>query len=224
METVIQETWLTRKPHPWAFIIGAASTLVMVIFGMIYIRDLGGWASMMSANAISVFDGHEFWRLWTTLFAHGDEKHLLSNSLLFFVLGSFMAGYFGLRSFPITALFFGGIINFFSLKTMPPEVYLIGMSGVVYWLGGAWLILYFLIDRRKSLYQRAVRAIGVSLVLFFPAEAFNPTISYRTHVIGFGLGLVWGLVYFLWHRRRLRSAETYRIIMDEPPSTESEPA
>ena len=171
----------------------------------------------MSASGSSVFAKGEIWRLWTTLFAHGDEKHLLSNSFLFFILGSFMAGYFGLKNFPLIALLFGGLINFLVLRHMPPEVNLIGMSGVVFWLGGAWLVLYFLIDRRKSLYQRTVRAIGVGLVLFFPAEAFDPSVSYSSHLIGFALGALWAVFYFLWNRRRFRSAETYRLIMDEEP-------
>ncbi len=216
MQALILETWLTRKPHPWSFIVGAGVTLLLAIISIAYLRDFSGAATWMAANKTQVFDQHQYWRLWSTLFAHADEKHLLSNSFLFFILGSFMTGYFTSWNFPVMALFFGGVTNWIVLRGMPPETNLIGMSGVVFWLGGAWLILYFLIERRKSLYQRTLRAIGVGLLLFFPAEAFDPSISYKSHLVGFSLGLAWGLIYFLLNRRRLRKAETYRLVLDEP--------
>lgn len=218
MEVKILETWLSRRPHPWSFIIGGAMTLLMVTLGLMYLRDFQGFANWMHASRDLVFSQHEFWRLWTTLFSHGDEKHLLSNAFLFFILGSFMTGYFGVWTFPISALLSGGLINWIVLQSMPSSTLLIGMSGVVFWIGGAWLALYFLLERRKSLYQRAIRSIGVSLLLFFPAEAFDPSVSYRSHLVGFGLGLIWGVMYFLWNRKRFRSAETYRIVLDEPPA------
>jgi rhomboid protease GluP len=216
MQALILETWLTRKPHPWSFIIGAATTLVLVIVSLAYLRDFSGIASWMSANHSLVFDQHQFWRLWSTLFAHADERHLLSNSFLFFILGSFMTGYFSSWNFPVLAVFFGGLTNWIVLHAMPSQTMLIGMSGVVFWLGGAWLSLYFLIERRKTVYQRALRAIGVGLLLFFPAEAFDPSISYKSHLVGFALGVLWGAVFFLLNRRRLRRAETYRLVLDEP--------
>jgi rhomboid protease GluP len=89
------------------------------------------------------------------------------------------------------------------------------MSGVDFWLGGAWLVLYFLLERRKNFYQRSIRAIGVGLLLFFPAEAFDPSISYRTHLLGFGFGMLWGVGVFLLRHKEFRSAEKYRLIMDE---------
>jgi rhomboid protease GluP len=217
MQTLILSTWLTRKPHPWSFIIGAVMTLIVAFFSLVYLRDLFHIGSLMPASRELVFGQHETWRLWSTLFAHADEKHLLSNSFLFFILGSFMTGYFGFWNFPLMAIFFGGLGNWYVLQSMPMETKLIGMSGVVFWLGGAWLMLYFLIERRKSLYQRAIRALGVGLLLFFPAEAFDPSISYQSHLVGFSLGVFWGIFYFALNRKRFRSFETYRIVLDEPP-------
>ncbi len=220
MQTLIMSTWLTRKPHPWSFIIGAVMTLIMAFMSLVYLRDFFHVGILMPASRDLVFNQHEAWRLWSTLFAHADEKHLLSNSFLFFILGSFMTGYFGLWNFPLMAILFGGLTNWYVLQSMPMETKLIGMSGVVFWLGGAWLILYFFIERRKSLYQRAIRALGVGLLLFFPAEAFDPSISYQSHLIGFTLGVLWGIIYFALNRKRFRSAETYRIVLDDPPLIE----
>lgn len=215
MQTLILSTWLSRKPHPWSFIVATAAALMMAVLSFVYLRDIAGLAQWMPASRDLVFEQNQFWRLATSLFAHADEKHLLSNSFLFFILGSFMMGYFGFWNFPIIALLFGGVTNWIVLQSMPAQTKLIGMSGVVFWLGGAWLILYFLIERRKSLYQRTIRALGVGLILFFPAEAFDPSTSYKSHLIGFLLGLLWGLIYFLWNRKRFRSAETYRLVIED---------
>ncbi|MBX2988641.1 MAG: rhomboid family intramembrane serine protease [Bdellovibrionaceae bacterium] len=175
----------------------------------------------MPATEEAVFGRGELWRLWTTSWIHSDMGHLLSNSFLFFVLGYFLNGYFGWWVFPVTALVFGGLTNAAVLGTYPPDVTLLGASGIVYWLGGAWLTLYFLLNRQKSLFQRALRSLGVALVLFMPAEAFQPQISYRTHAAGFALGLLWGVLYFLWRKKEFRAAEVTEEILEDDENVES---
>ncbi len=212
---VMRETWLSRTPNAWAALIGGFATLLLAIGSLISWSDLFNAADFMAASRKNVFIDREYWRLWTSLFVHGDEKHLLSNAFLFFILGSFMHGYFGLRAFPLAAFFFGGLVNALTLMTMPADVHLIGASGVVFWLGGAWLVLYAMIERGKSVMQRLLRIGGVALLLFMPAEAFDPKVSYKAHFIGFGLGIVWALVYFWLNRTRFRSAEVVELIHDE---------
>src|SRR5690606_26204612 len=107
----------------------------------------------------------EYWKLWTTLFVHADIGHALSNAFLFFILGFFLYGYYGIRVFPLAALFWGGITNLFVLLQYESDIHLIGASGVVYWMGGFWLTLYFLLNRKLSLFPRALRTIGVGLIL-----------------------------------------------------------
>lgn len=206
---ILRETLLSRKPHPMAAFAMALTTLVVVLLSIAAWTDFAGADSWMSASRDAVFNQHQYWRAWTTLFVHGDGKHLLSNSFLFFVLGTFLVGYFGIARVLLSALFFGGLTNLFVLQGMPLQTQLIGLSGVVFWMGGAWLILYFLIDRKRTLMHRFLRAMGVGLVLFMPAEAFDPSISYKSHFIGFALGIIAGLLYFWLNKRTLREAEIY---------------
>lgn len=212
---VIKETWLSRKPHPSASIVAAMATFLLALGSLFYMQNVGHLAAWMPASHQLVFDQHQIWRLWTTLFAHADEKHLLSNSFLFFILGYFLNGYFQIFVFPIMALFIGGLANLIVLWTMPAQVHLIGASGVVFWMGGAWLTLYFLLDRRRNLYQRLLRTLGVAILLFVPAEAFDPNISYRTHFVGFILGLVFGLIYYYLKRRQFVGAEVRELVIDD---------
>jgi len=207
----IRETWLSRKPHPLAALVMAFIMMALVLGSIASWENIAGARDLMSATKDQVFSHHEWWRAWSTLFVHEDGKHLLSNLFLFFILGSFLSAYFGIFFVPFMAFLFGGITNLYVLSGMPAQIQLIGASGVVFWMGGAWLTLYLLLDRTRSLLQRSLRAGGVGLVLFFPAEAFDPNISYKSHWIGFILGILWSLLYFAFRYKQLRRAEVTEI-------------
>ena len=213
--TVIRETWLTRKPSPMGVVIAVGATLALFFGSWIFWADLGGAMDKMPVSHAEIFQGHEYYRLWTALFAHADLAHLFSNSILFFILGLSLSGYFGLGVFPAAAFVWGGLINLFSVWTYPPDVHLLGASGVVFWMGGAWLTLSFLLDRTRTQGARLLRSAGVSLALFMPAETFDPAISYRTHLIGFLLGVAWAGSYFIRHKKMLRQAERSEIVVED---------
>lgn len=219
--TIVRETWLTRKPDPNAIFVANLVSTFVTLASLVYWLDLWGASAWMPASGETVFARHEYWRLWTTLFAHADIAHLLSNVFLFYLFGFFLGGHFGGFVFPGAALFFGGITNALVLKGMPSQVELIGISGVLYWMGAAWLILYFLIERRFNTYKRALRTLGVAILLFVPMEAFDPSISYAAHFVGFALGIAWGLLYYRIFRRRFHAAERSEIIFEEELENQS---
>ncbi|MBS1972568.1 MAG: rhomboid family intramembrane serine protease [Bdellovibrionales bacterium] len=216
--SVLRETLLSRKPNPLAPVAMAMATLVVVLLSIAAWTDFAGAEEWMRASRDAVFSKHQYWKAWTTLFVHGDGKHLLSNSFLFFILGTFLTGYFGITRVLLSALIFGGLTNLYVLQGMPAEVHLIGLSGVVFWMGGAWLILYFMIDRKRTLMHRFLRAMGVGLLLFMPAEAFDASISYESHFVGFILGIIAGLLYFYFNKKSLREAEIYEAAPIEDES------
>jgi rhomboid protease GluP len=215
----ISENWLTRKPNRHALLIAILSVFIVVLGSFLYWDNVFDLAVLMPANAQTVFSGHQFWRAWTSVFVHGDLSHLLSNLFLFSILGFFLSGYFGLTLFPLGAFFVGGITNLIVLWKMPAAVNLIGLSGVVFWMGGAWLALYFLIETRRSKWQKAIRSIGVGLVLFMPSEAFDPNVSYNAHFVGFALGVISGVLYYFRNRSQIRSAEFFHLVVDSEVSS-----
>lgn len=214
--SVIRETWLSQKPSADAFWLMLCLILSLALGSSLYWIDFLNLSQLMPASAEAVFTRHEYWRLFTGLIAHADIKHLLSNSLLLFVLGFFLSTYFGMILVPLTALSFGMLTNFIVLSNMPTHVQLVGISGVVFWLGGAWLTLYFLLDRRRSLGSRALRTLGVAILLFVPAETFDPGISYQSHFIGFAFGVIWALAFYFYKRKDFRAAEVTEIPVEEP--------
>ncbi len=212
---VVTHTWLSYRPNEDAFLVTGFLTFFMALIGFLYWNNYYHMHEWMTASPIQIFQKNEWYRAWTTLVAHADEKHLLSNSMLFFVLGAFLSSYFGYFTFPFMAFLFGGITNLIVLKGMPMDSSLIGASGVVFWLGGVWLTLYAFLDVKRSYYQRFLRAMGVALVLFFPAEAFDPNISYQAHFVGFLLGVGYGVIYYIVKRKKFLKAVGYKVVYDE---------
>lgn len=210
-EYKLLSTWLNKRPKKSAGLLIAWMIVIIIAASIAYWQNLDA-KNLMPASRFEVMEQHQYWRLWSTLFAHADPGHLLSNSLTFFVVGYFLIGYFSLWFFPITALAIGGLTNWLALWTYPPEVRLIGISGVVYWMAGAWLVLYFFLDLTRTRTQRALRSLGVALAIFMPSSAFDPSISYITHLIGFFLGVASGAVYYYLNKQKFKAAEVYEVI------------
>lgn len=211
----IVQTWLSRKPLWRASLIVAWSIFILLVASIAYWKDFQKASEWMPVFQSAITVKHEYWRLWTALFAHADLGHLLSNSLTYFVVGYFLAGYFSLWLFPVLAFAMGGLINYLVVMGYPADIRLVGVSGVVYWMAGAWLVLYFLIDKRKTFTQRTLRSIGVALGVFFPAAAFDPSISYKAHLYGFILGVLSGAVYWALNRKTFEKALVYEIRYEE---------
>jgi rhomboid protease GluP len=225
---VVRATWLTQAPRPSSFTIAAISTSALLIGSALSWSDQNGLSDALSSSSELVFKSGEFWRLWSTLFVHADMGHLLSNCFLFFILGFFLYGHFGSLLFPLGALAAGGLVNAIALSTYAPEIRLIGASGVVYWMGGMWLVLYALLSRQKNLYHRWLRTIGVALLLFMPAtETIAPNVSHRTHFFGFLIGSISAIPYYLLNRQRFLAAEIRELVIedieseDDPPETKA---
>ncbi len=212
--TVVRRTWLSRPPSSSAQLVTVLSLLSLILACALQWSNWRGSAELWPASHAAVFGKGEYWRLWTTLFAHADLGHLLANSLMFYILGYFLYGYFGGMVFPFAAFVMGGLTNLISVYTYPAETQLIGASGVVSWMGGAWLVLYFLLHTELSKTARALRSLGVALVLFAPSEAFDPNISHRTHMIGFLIGALSGFIYYRYRKTEFDAAEWRETLIE----------
>jgi len=202
----VKSTLLSRKPKPTAGGVALLSILVLYVFCQLYWQRRFNLTYQLPAIPERVFEHGEYWRLFTAIGAHSGWGHFFSNVPLFGVLAFLLYGYFGWLVYPVITLLLGAGVNYLSLLTYPEKTQLIGASGVVYLMAGAWLTLSFLIDRRFSIPKRVLRTLGFAGLFFIPTT-FKPEVSYRTHAIGFGVGIVFAVAYFLFNRKKIRQLE-----------------
>jgi rhomboid protease GluP len=211
---LIVSNWLTKKIAP----VTEWTTLILVFLllcgSFIYQSDIFQAKDWMSASYNDVFIKREYWRLWTTLFAHADFGHIFGNLFMFVPFAFILTGYFGPIYFPLIGFILGGLTNALVLQTMPPEIELIGVSGVVYWMGATYLMLSFFIDRRESTLKRVIKNLGIALILFFP-DTLKVEVSYLSHFIGFILGLVSGAILYKLNQKKFEALEVVTIFDDE---------
>lgn len=213
-DIIIKENWFTRPPQKSAGTVTLLMSFFMLFAGIYYLQDTFNVRDWMPASRETVFTQREYWRLWSTLWAHGDFGHLMNNAVLFIPLTYLLSAYFSYYFFPVLGILVGGFINAIVLTTMPETTYLIGVSGVVYWMGGAWFTLFLWIDNRKNFRYRFANVLFLMLMIFIP-ENYSVQISYLSHFVGFVLGIVCGsLVYWLW-KGTFAKAEVQELVADE---------
>lgn len=193
-----------------AFILSSLVVLIISAISIFVFNSSPELMDKLSAIEINIFQKGEVWRAFTAVFIHADLEHLLSNILLLWIFSYFINAYFGFLVFPLASFALATLANLIAIASYPSEVHLLGASGLVYVLGGFWLTLYPAIQRQYSFKNRLIRSLGIALILFAPST-FVPTVSYRTHAIGFALGVLFGLLYFAKNKKQIRSKERYQI-------------
>ena len=162
----------------------------------------------MPASGETVLERGEAWRLLTAMAAHADAIHLLSNAVFLGWLTYLAYGSFGPSLYPWSVVSISALALVVTLEGYPPNIRLVGASGMVYVLAGAWLTLYALVERRLTVGKRLIRVIGFFLVVLVPTS-IRPEVSYRAHGIGLFFGIALGLAYFLARRETIRAAERW---------------
>ena len=209
----VLETLLSRKPREYSLEVGALSVLTILGISLLAWQNGAALLPILAATSEGALEEHEYWRLMTALVVHTDMAHFLSNAIFLAFFSYLLFGYFGFWVFPVLGLALAGLTNYLSLLTYPPEVSLVGASGLVYWMVGFWLSMNLFVDRTLGPGKRVVRAVGIILVVLLPST-LQANVSYRTHAIGFGLGVVSAVVYFRRNRESIRAMEV--VEMEEP--------
>ncbi len=192
---LLQHHPLAQKPKPQSLFAAA------ILFTLCCLASLWSWQvghdSDLAATQNLVFEQGQYWRLFSTLLVHADIAHLLANSGLFLIFGLFLRNYFGSWAFPGLSLLGGMATGALALLSYPADVRLIGASGMVYFMAALWLMLFLRYADYLSWLHRWMRAIAFTLVVMVPTQ-FEPQVSYRTHAIGFALGIFFGWLSSPW--------------------------
>lgn len=129
-----------------------------------------------------------YWQVLTSMFIHGGAAHLLMNMVVLFQFGSIVESVRG-AFFIIFLYYFGGVVtsllSFLYIYNFSPYTTLIGASGAICVLIG-WMA-------QKDSFNRKGLFITILLISFLPL-LLNMNIAWYAHIIGFGIGFLFGLV------------------------------
>jgi rhomboid protease GluP len=219
LEKKFKRNYLTKRKFSYGKLAAFSIIGICLVFSNIYWDQSNVLSGHLSASQSLVLEKGEYWRLFTTSFIHGDLKHLLSNSLMLFILTYFVTSFFGVLASIGLSFSMGMLINLITISQYGQDTTLVGASGVVYFLWGFWLILYVCIEKQMSLIRRLVRVMGIFFILLIPTT-YSPTTSYMAHYVGLVLGIGCGLVYYLINHPKIKSFEVWDFKIINPPTAE----
>lgn len=151
----------------------------------------------------NLMDGR-IWTIVTALFVHGDLLHLAGNVIFLYVFGSTLESVAGSRRM-MSAFFLGGIVSFMaSLPFFPADATFVGASAAIFTLTAVVMLLKPL--RFSFLLLMPVGLVAVLYFLYNAVAVYyqlQSDIAYISHVIGFGLGLPFGIAWSPQWRRNL---------------------
>ena len=131
----------------------------------------------------------EIWRLFTSMFLHGDALHLIFNMVSLLIFGAYVELNYSKYQFLILYFISGLIGSFFSMLLLPLNVISLGASGAIFGLiGAAFSIL--IVERNTPLIF-----LGLIYVFYFVFSSFSPGINYFAHIFGLLGGLVMGYLF-----------------------------
>lgn len=145
--------------------------ILLINFGMYIGQTQFGNGDLTFAgekNAAAIFQGHQYWRLITAGFLHGNLLHILMNSWVLYDLGAQVEQLYGTSRF-LVAYFVSTITGFLLSCVVNPLVPSLGASAGIMGLVGA-MIAFGVVNR--SSVGRAIR---------------NAYIRYVVYMIAFGL-------------------------------------
>jgi membrane associated rhomboid family serine protease len=210
LDTAAEVDEESRQSLPAGFPAGAvAATTALVLLHLWIVLGLVGAepsrSQLLSLGAlVREGGGVEPWRFVTSLLLHSGPHHVAWNGLALVVFGVpaiLTWGYLRAAMLYVLSGIGGGVV---ALAAHAPGTLLVGSSGAVAGLFGAWLVTTGLDARRAPLTRRAwIRTVGLGLLvlpsLLNPVTADGRPISVAAHLGGLASGSI--LASLLEYRR-----------------------
>jgi membrane associated rhomboid family serine protease len=161
---------------------------------------------------------------FSSMFLHGGWLHLIGNMLFLWIFGNNVEDYFGPVKFLLFYLISGlAAIAVYSLFSMSSQVPLVGASGAIAGVMGAYIILhpraeitcliFFILIQFVTLPAKVVLGIwfGLQLFMVFTGNSSGSGVAWLAHIGGFMFGAIvlWLLIRF--KGRPDRGNQIYRV-------------
>jgi len=182
---------------------------LMVINIIVFILPLlnSSWASELYLfgvlHAPSVILKGEYYRLFTSIFMHGDGMHIVMNMLSLYIVGTMVEKLFSKTSY-LLIYFVSALIGSFTSIYMHLGGQAVGASGAIFGLFGA-LAGFAFVHRNvmKQQFMSFMKNFGVILLINLGIGFLFPAIDVSAHVGGLISGMVGGYMIaknpnYLW--------------------------
>ncbi len=166
--------------------------LVFIVTDLLNVSVNGSFLSDLGALSWdSVLNSHEYYRVITCMFIHGDVNHIFNNMMVMFFLGGYLEQYVGHLRYLIiyfcsgilagcTSMVYNMMINDYTAS--------IGASGAIFGLMGGMLCIVML--RHRNSYDLDLRRIGFMIFLSLYSGFTSEGVDNAAHVGGFISGLI----------------------------------
>ncbi len=203
-------------PFPWRPVaaVGSLIALHVGVVAWMLAPVAPGRELLRAGGLLKGGMSEEPWRLITALFLHVDFSHAMWNGVSMMVFAMPLLAYVGyLRT--ATVYLAAGVGGAFAALALAPQGQLIvGSSGAVAGLFGAWIVIALSRTRHTTMPRRArIRTLGIALLvlpsLLSPINSKGHRISVSSHLGGLATGMVIGATISgsLLARRHLRPPE-----------------
>ena len=164
------------------------------------------------------------WTLVTALFLHASPTHLLGNMLFLFVFGNTLEKMIG-RDYFLAVFFIGGFTAFLlppALGLYTLDTGMLGASAAIFTLTACVMLMNplkfsFLFMAPQGLVAMLYFLYNVALVYdptLIPGLGYDPSIAYVAHIIGFTVGVPFGIAWSKsWPRNLLISLGLFAIYL-----------
>lgn len=142
---------------------------------------------------LAIFEGLEYWRLFTAMFLHADVMHLFSNMIALLLFGTVIEMEYSKVKYLIIYFMSGLLGNVVSLFLLPVYTISLGASGAIFGLVGAAFAMIAQEEDKSLLY------LGLIYVGYFILMSFAPGINLWAHLFGLLGGVLFG---FLFSKKR----------------------
>lgn len=130
VEKKFVRNYLSKQKYQTGKLAAFLILALCLIASLFYWDKSNSVSALLSANKSLVFDSGEYWRLFTTSFIHGDIEHLMSNSLMLFILTFFVTAFYGLSISLGIGFLMGIVINSIVILQYGDNTTLVGGFGL----------------------------------------------------------------------------------------------